>query len=171
MLQTHDQALKEKMAQNNQNKIKLLLKYFVEPFQKKLPEKVLIAWLALLPIDLNDNLNSGVYLFLKNELLAIQQILKYDILLDYVFAELTGSANFTIFLNLLSIENATMAEIIVKYSLLRNRDIGWLFYLLTKKFKPPKIIEIAREVVMKLMLQSKLQSIVDLFIRYKFFRG
>jgi hypothetical protein len=166
MLQAQDQALKEKLALINENKIKLILKYFVEPYQKKLPEKVLIAWLALLPIDLKVNLNTGVYLFLKNELLALQQTLKYEVLLDYIFAELSGSANLTIFLNSLTVENAILAERLVQYSLLRNRDIGRLFVLLTKRFKSPKIIEIAREVVARLMLRPKPQSVNDLFTRF-----
>jgi|JI9StandDraft_1071089.scaffolds.fasta_scaffold542625_2 hypothetical protein len=69
MNSTTDLAMREKLAQYNEYKIRLIMKYFVEPFKKKLPVKVLIAWLALLPVDTKGGLNGGIYLYIKNDLL------------------------------------------------------------------------------------------------------
>lgn len=69
MAATTDQVIRERLASYNESKIRLIHSVFLEPFGKKIGAEVLVIWLALLPCDMKSNLNSGIYAYIKNELL------------------------------------------------------------------------------------------------------
>jgi hypothetical protein len=92
--------------------------------------------------------------------------MSYEILFGYLLADLVGSGNFTILFGQLSVENKVLAEMMVQYVLLRKCSIGKMFEIFTRKVKLAKIVDIAREVVVRLMARPLPQLVTELFTSY-----
>lgn len=146
--------------------MRLILKCLVEPFQKKLPAKVLLAWLALLPVDMKGGLAGGNYLPIKNELLSQQLTMDYTILFDLVMVNLAGTDNLVLLLDKITVDNPVVAEMMIQYCIRKQASIGQLFVLLSQKIRPAKIVDLAREAVARCALKPVPQFITDLYLKY-----
>lgn len=92
--------------------------------------------------------------------------MNFDTLFDLASSDLIGSSNLSLVIELLTINSRSLAETLLQYSLVRNRNAGKVLKGLSNKIKSGKVYNLAELTVSRAVSRGYVLVAKDIFVSF-----
>lgn len=126
-----------------------------------------ILWLSLLPMDPNGQLDQGIYRYLKSSIIDQQTPINIQLLYGFGGAELSGSCNLILILNIMPQDDKFLAEELARFFISqKGYQPGRVLQSFTLKYRSVRFNNIVKETIKYLVTKGNLSSVMDIHQKF-----